>query len=625
MTRPFDPVEFLEQGPLVPFVMDPSNEEVLWVGPQAETLLGYPRESWLAVGFWDEVVLAEDRAEVRDVRVRGAVAGSGASLDYRAHAANGSVVWVTEVGRVVREEGAVRIHGYLLDVSERKRREVALWKSEERIRSIVRNAPDAMVVTDADGRVQDMNAQAVSLFQYELSEVVGSMLDPMIADRFREEFAEVRGGFDAESERRSVVVGRAFAIEPRDGSEIPVELGLSLVTAPDGTVQLLNSFRNLTARRRVEAQVRSRERRVRPIENVFPAMVCLVDRDERFRFVNEAYAAWYGWQRHQMEGRLVREVVGESIYSEMSATMAAALEGTPSQLRAEVIDPEGTLRFIDMSFVPQFDETESVDGCLAVFFDVGNEVRAEQADRLHREELARVARVATLGELAASIAHELNQPLSAVVANARAARRFLDAAPPDLDEVREALDDVAQDARRAGDVISSMRQLLERGETQDERVDVRSVVLDVAELVHSEAIMRGVEVQVGDYEGGDPTTIGDPAQLTQVFLNLVMNAIESTSRLIAAPRTVSIQFTVDEAVVEVQVLDNGPGFNRDDPESLFQPFVTQRSDGLGMGLTISRTITEAHGGTLVADHAPGGGALLRVRLPLTVRSSNDPL
>jgi C4-dicarboxylate-specific signal transduction histidine kinase len=104
-----------------------------------------------------------------------------------------------------------------------------------------------------------------------------------------------------------------------------------------------------------------------------------------------------------------------------------------------------------------------------------------------------------------------------------------------------------------------------------------------------------------------------------------MNAIESTSRLITAPRTVSIQFTVDEAVVEVQVLDNGPGFNRDDPESLFQPFVTQRSDGLGMGLTISRTITEAHGGTLVADHAPGGGALLRVRLPLTVRSSNDPL
>jgi C4-dicarboxylate-specific signal transduction histidine kinase len=270
-----------------------------------------------------------------------------------------------------------------------------------------------------------------------------------------------------------------------------------------------------------------------------------------------------------------------------------------------------------MSFVPQFDEADSIDGFLAVFFDVTSEVRAEQADRLHREELARVARVATLGELAASIAHELNQPLSAVVANARAAVRFLDAIPADLDEVREALNDVAQDARRAGDVISSMRQLLERGETQQEHVDLRRVVLDVAELVHSEAVMRGVEIHVGDHDHPHLLAVGDPGQLTQVFLNLVMNAIESTSRLPAAPRTVSIVFVVDPASVEILVLDNGPGFVGDDPEGMFQPFVSRRPDGLGMGLKISRTITEAHGGTLTAEHGPDGGALLRVRLPLS--------
>ena len=111
--------------------------------------------------------------------------------------------------------------------------------------------------------------------------------------------------------------------------------------------------------------------------------------------------------------------------------------------------------------------------------------------------------------------------------------------------------------------------------------------------------------------------------MTQVILNLVMNAIESTSRLLAAPRTVSISFTIDEAGVEVHVLDNGPGFTGGDPEGLFQPFVTRRSEGLGMGLTISRTITEAHGGTLTAEHAPGGGALLRMRLPLMVPASDD--
>ena len=597
--------------------MNPADEEVLWVGPQAESLLGYPVGAWSEVGFWDEIVLEGDRVELRDARVRGAMVGSGFSLDYGVRRADGSVVWLTEVGRVVKAEDSVRIHGYLLDISERKRREVALWNSEERVRSLLRNAPDAMVITDSDGRVREMNAQAVSLFQYELADVKGSLLDPMIADRFQAEFAEIREGFDPESERRSLVVGRAFAVEQREGSEIPVEIGMSVVTAPDGTVQILNSFRDLTARRRVEAQVRSRERRMRPVETGLPAMVCFVGPEERFRFVNEAYAAWYGWQRHQMEGRRVREVVGESVYSEMSPTIAAALDGTPSHVRAEIVDPSGSLRYIDMSFVPQFDETDSVDGFLAVFFDVTSEVRAEQADRLHREELARVARVATLGELAASIAHELNQPLSAVVANSQAACRFLDMTPPDLDEVREALDDVAQDAGRAGDVISSMRQLLERGETQQELVELRRVILDVAELVHSEAVMRGVDLEVGDHDLGDLVVLGDPGQLTQVFLNLVMNAIESTGRLPAAPRTVSVAFMIDEAVVEILVQDNGPGFVGEDPEYLFQPFVSQRPEGLGMGLTISRTITEAHGGTLAAEHGTSGGALLRVRLPLT--------
>lgn len=621
MKRPVDAALFLESGPFVPFVLDPTGEEVLWVGPQAEELLGYPLSAWSEVGFWDDVVVEADRDELRSVRARGSVPGSGFSLDYRARASNGSVLWLTEVGRVVQDGDLIRIHGFLLDVSERKRREVALWKNEERVRALLRNAPDAMVITDADGRVREMNAQAVSLFQYELAEVKGSLLDPMIAERFQPQFREIREGLDPESERRSLVVGRAFAIEQRDGTEIPVEIGMSLVTAPDGTVQILNSFRDLTARRRVEARVRSRDSRLRPVADGLPAMVCFVDRDERFRFVNEAYAAWYGWQRHQMEGRHIREVVGESAYSEMSSTISAALGGTPSHVRGEVVDPDGPLRYIDMSFVPQFDEADSIDGFLAVFFDVTSEVRAEQADRLHREELARVARVATLGELAASIAHELNQPLSAVVANARAAVRFLDAIPADLDEVREALNDVAQDAGRAGDVISSMRQLLERGETQQEHVDLRRVVLDVAELVHSEAVVRGVELQVGDHDDPHLLVVGDRGQLTQVFLNLVMNAIESTSRLPAAPRTVSIVFVVDPGSVEILVLDNGPGFVGDDPEGMFQPFVSRRPDGLGMGLTISRTITEAHGGTLTAEHGPDGGALLRVRLPLSASPS----
>lgn len=616
MSRPFDPTEFLEQGPLVPFYMNPAGEHVVWVGPQAEALLGYPVETWSDAGFWDDVIVKDDRAQVRDARIRGAASGLGVSVEYRARTAGGIVVWVTEIGRVDHGGEGARIQGYLFDATERKRREVELWKSEERVRSALQNAPDAMVLTDAQGRIQSMNAQAERLFQYDVAEITGSSIDPMIPLRLQRRFAELRDAFDEDSERRSLVVGQAFAVEQRDGTEVPVEIGVSLVTAQDGGVQFLTSFRDLTARRRVEAQVRAGERNVRKIDSALPAMVCFVDQDERFRFVNDAYAAWYGWQRHQMEGRLVREILGESRYSDLAPALSAALKGTATHVRGEVADPEGNLRPVAMSFVPQFDEHEAVDGFFCVFFDVTSEVRAEQADLMHREELAHVARVATLGELTASIAHELNQPLSAVVANAHAARRLLNAVPPDLEEAREALEDVASDAGRAGDVIASMRQLLQRAKAPQVRIDLRDLVTAVVQLLHSEAVLHGVEIRIGEGQASETLVEGDAAQLKQVFLNLIKNAIESTSRLSAPPRTIEVSFSADQYEVQVQILDNGPGFGSDDPEGLFQPFVTRRQDGLGMGLTISRSITEAHGGTVVAEETSEGGARFCVRLPV---------
>lgn len=614
MNPPFDPIEFLEHGPLVPFVMDCVDERVLWVGPQAESLLGYPRERWLKPDVWDVIVVEEDRRRVRDARGSRAWATPGASVEYRVRAAGGAVLWLTEVGRVVQDEDGARIEGYLLDVTERKNREVAIWRSEERVRGILRNAPDAMVVTDIGGRIQTMNAQAERLFQYGFADVCGSMLDPMVPQRLRAAFTELRDALDPESERRSLVAGQAFAIEQQDGGEVPVEIGMSLVTTPDGEVQILNSFRDLTARLRLETQLRSSERRIRAVAEALPALIFFVDQAERFLFVNDAYAAWHGQRRHQMEGQRIREVIGESAYADYEESISAALNGTPAHMRLDVVDPDGQPRSFDMSFVPQFSEDQSVDGFFGAFFDVSAEVRAEQGDRLHREQLAHVARVATLGELAASIAHELNQPLSAVVANAQAARRFLDPIAPDLDEAREALDDVAADARRAGDVIASMRKLLERRETRHEPVDLRHLALEVVELVRSEAVLNGVEVRVQE-DAATTTVEGDPGQLTQVFLNLVKNAIESTGRLSSAPRTVTVSFSSDRSDVEVSILDNGPGFPAGDPESLFQPFFTRRPGGLGMGLPISRTIAEAHGGSVSAERLADEGALLRVRLP----------
>jgi PAS domain S-box-containing protein len=536
--------------------------------------------------------------------------------------ADGRIIWACESARREEaEDGSASICGVLMDVTERKRREVALWKNEERVRALLRGAPDAMILTDAEGLVVNMNDQAEALLDYQLADIVGSSIDHLFPDRLRARMPEMRGAFERDPQRRSLIDGHTFAVVQQNGAELPVELSMSLITGPDESPHILCSLHDLTARRRVEAQLRSSERRLREIANVLPAMVCFVDSEQRYRFANDSYARFHGWEQRQMEGRLMREVIGESAYGQFEPSIAAALEGAASHFRGDVSDSVGARVPVDVSLVPQHDEHGETAGYFVVIFDITDEVAARESDRRHRAELAHVSRVATLGELAASIAHELNQPLSAIVTNAQAAMHFLGASPPDPKEAREALEDISKDGKRAGQVIASMRQLLRRGEIREDSVEVRGLVESVADLLHSEAIGRGVELVIDNSDHAFPSVLGDEIQLKQVFLNLLMNAIEATSRATTGPGAVTVSITLEGAELEIEVRDTGPGLPEGDPEELFTAFVSKRSDGLGMGLAISRTIVEAHNGRLWAEPTSGGGAVFKVRLPLNLRPS----
>lgn len=617
MPRSVDHRSFLETAPLVPVEFDATEGTLLWVGPQAAGLVGFPLEEWMAADFWSRRVFPDDQVAVTEARSRLRSTGGSYSLDYRMEHLDGRVVWVCEVlSRVDGGDSGPTLQGYLTDITDRKRQEVSLWKSEERLRALLRGAPDAMVLTDAGGAIVNMNDQSESLFGYRLDEVVGSSIDHLVPDRLRQRLPELRAAFARDPERRSLIDGHSFAIVRRDATEVPVELSMSLILGADGSRHILCSVRDLTARRRVEAQLRSSERRLREIANVLPAMVCFVDSDQRFRFVNDAYARWLGWEQRQMEGRLVREVIGEELFAQMRPSMEAALQGAATHFRGDLADRHGMRLPVDVSIVPQHGEFGEVSGYFVVIFDVTDEVSARDADRRHREELAHVSRVATMGELTASIAHELNQPLSAIVANAQASSRLLQGDPPDVDEALEALRDIAADGRRAGEVIASMRQLLRRGEATREPVEILGLLRNVAELLRSEAIARGVILTTDGSDSALPSVPGDPTQLKQVFLNLIMNAIEATARNPTAPREVTAVATLKGREVEVAIRDTGPGLPMIDPEELFAPFVSSRPDGLGMGLTISRTIMESHGGRLWAEPNIPAGASFIVRLPL---------
>ena len=241
--------------------------------------------------------------------------------------------------------------------------------------------------------------------------------------------------------------------------------------------------------------------------------------------------------------------------------------------------------------------------------------RSETDLQRNREQLAHVTRVSTMGELATSLAHELNQPLTAILSNAQAAQRFLNAQPADLDEVREILEDIVTDNSRAGEVIRRMRTLVKKEELEFAPINVASVIGDVVQLVHSDGVLRNIRVDI-ECQDNLPTVRGDRVQLQQVVLNLLMNAFDAMKEATAKERNVKVWAQTNGAgTVEISVRDHGTGLTSDELAKVFQPFYTTKREGLGMGLPISRSIIEAHGGRLWAENNVDLGATFHFTLP----------
>jgi C4-dicarboxylate-specific signal transduction histidine kinase len=239
--------------------------------------------------------------------------------------------------------------------------------------------------------------------------------------------------------------------------------------------------------------------------------------------------------------------------------------------------------------------------------------RAEAALAEAQTELARAARLTSLGVLAASIAHEVNQPLAAILTNAEASLRLLAADPPDMAEALAALKQIAGDARRAGDVIKRLRSLV-AGTAEHADVDINDAIREVAALMRSQLQARRVTLRL-DLEPGDPHVLGDRLQLQQAIMNLVSNAVEAMGRA-GGPPTVTIRSDVDaDGAVVLSVEDQGPGVEPETADRLFDPFFTTKAGGMGMGLSIVRSVAEAHGGRLSLSAGPRAGAVFQLTIP----------
>jgi len=251
-----------------------------------------------------------------------------------------------------------------------------------------------------------------------------------------------------------------------------------------------------------------------------------------------------------------------------------------------------------------------------IFANALSRKRAEAEAQQLRRDLTHIGRVSAMGELTASLAHELSQPLTAILANAQAAQRLLAAGVVNLEEVREALNDIVSDDKRAGDVISRLRALLKKGDLERASLDLNETVSEVARLVRHDAIIRNVSMQL-DLAADLPRVSGDRVQLQQVVLNLALNGLESMVEPLGGDRALVIRTLKDDArAVRVEIEDSGIGIDDTHGDRIFQPFYTTKAEGLGMGLAISRTIVTGHGGRLGAANNAHGGATFYFTLPV---------
>lgn len=309
-------------------------------------------------------------------------------------------------------------------------------------------------------------------------------------------------------------------------------------------------------------------------------------------------------------GKSMRDVLPPELADRFQRAFARALETDEPQRFEYTMEIHHTERFYEGCIVRCDSDT-----LLSIIRDITDRKRAELDVAAQRHELAHLNRVLILAEQSGALAHELSQPLAAILANAQAAVRLLDRSPPALGEVRETLDDVIKSGKRAGAVIQRLRELLKKSAASLQPIDLNEVTREVLDLTRSDLLLRRMPVTT-TLSPALPPVLGDRVQLQQVILNLVLNACDAMSTVEPSERELKLTTVADGDCVQIAVADRGIGIPHGELESVFDPFVTHREQGLGLGLAISRSIVLAHRGRIQAENNADRGATFRCFLPL---------
>ncbi|HWN17465.1 MAG TPA: MASE1 domain-containing protein [Gemmatimonadales bacterium] len=613
------------------------------------------------------IVHPDDRVRFSHAMMAAVQDGCSYECEFRIVHPDSSVRWVLGKGKVLYNPAGKpeRMIGVNVDITERKlaeelrRDEAALRKSEARFREMADAMPQIVWAVRPDGRLDYFNRR-----WYELTGALPGELDnwlPMTHPEDRPVCVEalsqaMRTGQPFQIEHRIRVeatgeyrwhlararpvhneageivrwYGTCTEIEQQKATERvlrEVQLGLEQrviersAELSDAVVALREEIAERVA---AERALRSSEERFAKAFRASPDAMSIEGRpNERIIEINDKWETLFGFGRAEAIGHSFLELGILERQDHIRLRLLLAKQGYVREVEVNLHDRKGQV----LQAVLTIERVRIQDELCTITLirDVTERKRAQLQLQEQQRELTHLSRVAALGELSGALAHELNQPLAAILANTRAAQRIMLADPPDLVELHEILDDIAFDDRRAGEVISRLRSLLKKGDLKPRPVTLDDIVGDVLGLLHSDLIERRVSAAT-QLAPSLPPVLGDRIQLQQVLLNLILNACDAMADREPGDRLLTITTALTpRGLVQLSVSDVGIGISEARLEPIFEPFVSTKENGLGLGLAISRSIIMAHGGRLWAVSNGGRGATFFLELDPTDTEITTPI